>query len=540
MGYQEMFTLLLFGFGLPPGTDYVSIFTVAFIVASVCSVLATYIGIRFWDSKSQSNSANRASEILRRAEMDAENKIREAEIEIKTKEINIKETNEAEFRTARQELHERERLLDKRQDTLDKQAEEYRKQEKQIENNRRKLAERIVDTNRRNEDLAKLIEKERIVLHEFSGLNRGEATERLLTMLNSELIEETGAIILRHEKQVKERCEAITRNILLASMQRYAASQTADSTVCTVDIPNDEMKGRIIGREGRNIRAFEKATGIDLIIDDTPGVVLLSGFDPIRREVARISLNRLIADGRIHPIRIEEIVEETGKDIQSIIKKAGMEACQEVNIFGLDERIVNLLGRLFYRTSYSQNVLRHSVEVAFLSGMIAVELGLNESLARRCGLLHDVGKAVDHEIEGGHPKIGADFLRRYGEPVEVVQAAAGHHIDLRLDDPYTIIVAAADACSASRPGARRESLENYVKRMEELETVANGFPGVEQTYAVQAGREMRVMLNATIASDENAAKICREIAKTLTEQMQFPGEIKVTVIRETRFVEIAK
>ncbi|MDR1484167.1 MAG: ribonuclease Y [Planctomycetaceae bacterium] len=519
--------------------DYQGVFTVAFIAASL-SGAATYLGIRFWDSKFQTNSANRASEILRRAEMDAENKIRGAEIEIKAKEISIKEANEAEFRVARQELHERERLLDKRQDALDKQAEEYRKQEKQIENNRRKLAERIVDTNRRNEDLAKLIEQERVVLHEFSGLNREEATKRLLTMLNAELIEETGAIILRHEKQVKDRCEAITRNILLSSMQRYAASQTADSTVCTVDIPNDEMKGRIIGREGRNIRAFEKATGIDIIIDDTPGVVLLSGFDPIRREIARLSLDRLISDGRIHPARIEEIVEETGKDIQLIIKKAGDDACQEVNIFGLDDRIVNLLGRLCYRTSYSQNVLRHSIEVAFLSGMIAVELGLSENLARRCGLLHDIGKAVDHEIDGGHPKIGADFLRRYGEPVEVVQAAAGHHIDLRLDDPYTIIVAAADACSASRPGARRESLENYVKRMEELETIANGFPGVEQTYAVQAGREMRVMLNSAMSTDENAAKICREIAKTLTERIQFPGEIKVTVIRETRFVEIAK
>ncbi|MDR2344694.1 MAG: ribonuclease Y [Planctomycetaceae bacterium] len=518
---------------------YQEIFITAFITALI-SGTAAYFGIRFWDSRLYANSIDHAKEILRRAEIDAENKIREAEIEIKTKAINTKESTEAEFRVARQELHERERLLDKRQDTLDKQAEEYRKQEKQIENNRRKLAERIVDTNRRNEDLAKLIEKERILLHEFSGLNREEATKRLLTMLNAELIEETGTIILRHEKQIKERCEAITRNIILSSMQRYAAPQTSDSTVCTVDIPNDEMKGRIIGREGRNIRAFEKATGIDIIIDDTPGVVLLSGFDPIRREIARISLDRLITDGRIHPSRIEEIVEETGKDIQSFIKKAGVEAYQEVNIFGLDERIVNLLGRLSYRTSYSQNVLRHSIEVAFLSGMIAVELGLNESLARRCGLLHDLGKAVDHEIEGGHPKIGADFLRRYGEPVEVVQAAAGHHIDLRLEDPYTIIVAVADACSASRPGARRESLENYVKRMEELETIANGFPGVEQSYAVQAGREMRVMLNSSISTDENAAKICREIVKALTEQIQFPGEIKVTVIRETRFVEIAK
>ncbi|MDR1923360.1 MAG: ribonuclease Y [Planctomycetaceae bacterium] len=510
------------------------------LIAALFAVLATYLAIRFWDSRCQSDSLHRAKEILRRAEMDAENKIREAEIEIKAAAISAKEENEAEFRKARQELHERERLLDKRQDTLDKQAEEYRRQEKQIESNRRKLAERIVDTNRRNEELAKLIDKERVVLHEFSGLNRDEATQRLIAMLNSELVEETGSVILQHEKKVKERCEAITRNILLASMQRYAASQTAESTVSTIDIPNDDMKGRIIGREGRNIRSFEKTTGVDIIIDDTPGVVIVSGFDPIRREIAKLALGRLIADGRIHPARIEEIVEETGKEIQTYVKRVGVEACQEVDLFDIDDRIVNLLGRLNYRTSYSQNVLRHSVEVAFLSGMIAVELGLDEKLARRCGLLHDVGKAADHEIEGGHPKIGADFLRRYGESTEVIQAAFGHHADLRLDDPYTIIVAAADACSAARPGARRESLENYVKRMEELETIANGFVGVEQSYAVQAGRELRVMINSTQVTDESAAKICRDITKTLVEKFQFPGEIKVTVIRESRFVEIAK
>ncbi len=351
---------------------------------------------------------------------------------------------------------------------------------------------------------------------------------------------EAGAIIQRHEKHLNDRCETITRSILLSAMQRYAAPHTAASTTSTVDIPNDEMKGRIIGREGRNIRAFEKATGVDIIIDDTPGVVIVSGFDPVRREVARLALNRLIADGRIHPARIEEIVNETNQEIQAHIQKAGTEAAHEVELFDLNERLIPLLGRLHFRTSYSQNVLRHAVEVAFLSGMIAVELGLNEKLACRCGLLHDIGKAVDHEIEGGHPKIGADLLKRYGEPFEVIQAALGHHDDPRVENPYTIIVAAADACSASRPGARRESLEHYVKRMEELETIANEFPGVEQAFAVQAGREMRVMLNAGQSTDEAAAKVCRDIARTLTERVQFPGEIKVTVIRETRFTEVAK
>ncbi len=481
-----------------------------------------------------------AKEILQRAELEADAKRREAELYAKEQAIQLKEKHENEQRLIRQELHEKERSLDKRQDLIDKQTDNLHKQEKFVENTQRKLTEKIEDTNRRNEELAKLIEKERLTLHEFSGLNREEATAKLLGLLDNELREETGTIVLRHEKMLHERCETMTRNILLGAMQRYAAPLTAEATTSTVDIPNDDMKGRIIGREGRNIRAFEKATGVDIIIDDTPGVVIVSGFDPIRREVARLSLNRLIADGRIHPSRIEEIVIETNKEIQAFVQKAGMEACQEVEVFGLNERLVNLLGRLHFRTSYSQNVLRHSVEVAFLSGLIAVELGLNEKLARRCGLLHDIGKAVDHETEGGHPKIGADLLKRYGETSEVVQAALGHHDDPRIEFPYTIIVSAADACSASRPGARRESLENYVRRMEELESLASEFSGVEQAYAVQAGRELRVMLSAPQTSDELAAKTCRDIAKALTERVQFPGEIKVTVIRETRFTEIAK
>ncbi|MDR1140376.1 MAG: ribonuclease Y, partial [Planctomycetaceae bacterium] len=488
------------------------------IAASILSIIATYLCVRIVDARRQADATIKAKEILRRAELDAESTIREAELRIKEKSIQLKEENEDEFRKIRQELHDRERILDKRQDILDKQAEDQRKLEKLVENTQRKLTERIADTNRRSEELSKLIEKERLTLHEFSGLSQEEATERLLRQLEKELREETGSLILRYEKQQKERCETLTRHILLGAMQRYAAPHTAESTTCTVDIPNDDMKGRIIGREGRNIRAFEKSTGVDMIIDDTPGVVIVSGFDPIRREIARLALNRLIADGRIHPSRIEEIVSETNREIQMFIQKTGQEAAQEVDLFGLNERTVNLLGRLHFRTSYTQNVLRHAIEVAFLSGMIAVELGLNEKLARRCGLLHDIGKAVDHEMEGGHPKIGADLLKRYGEPLEVVQAALGHHEDVKIDYPYTIIVAAADACSASRPGARRESLEHYVRRMEELEAIANEFSGVEQAYAVQAGREMRVLLNAHQLTDEGAAQICREIAHSLTER----------------------
>jgi ribonuclease Y len=300
------------------------------------------------------------------------------------------------------------------------------------------------------------------------------------------------------------------------------------------------MKGRIIGREGRNIRAFEKATGVDVIIDDTPGVVIVSGFDPVRREVARLSLNKLIADGRIHPSRIEELVGETQKEIEQFIQKKGEAASQEVNIPNLHPRLQYMLGRLHFRTSYSQNVLRHSVEVAFLTGLLAEMVGLNGDLARRCGLLHDIGKAADHELEGGHPKIGADLLKRHGERAEVVHAALGHHDEIITEYPFTMLVATADACSASRPGARRESLERYIKRMEELESIALGFPGVEQAFAIQAGRELRVIVASRDTDDAKAAKICRDIAKALEEQLTYPGEIKITVVRESRFTEVAR
>ncbi|NIL97766.1 MAG: ribonuclease Y, partial [Planctomycetales bacterium] len=334
--------------------------------------------------------------------------------------------------------------------------------------------------------------------------------------------------------------EGKARDLLLTTIQRYAAAHTAETTTSTVDIPNDEMKGRIIGREGRNIRAFEKATGVDVIIDDTPGVVIVSAFDPVRREIARLALSKLIADGRIHPGRIEEIVADTEAEIEAHILREGQEAASEVRIHGLHERLINLLGRLKFRTSYSQNVLRHSIEVAFLAGEIADEMGLDANLARRCGLLHDIGKAADHEAEGGHPKIGAELLKRYGEGAEVVHAALGHHDDIRVEYPYTVICATADACSASRPGARRESLERYIKRMEELEGIACQFNGVQQAFAIQAGREVRVMVSAKETSDDSAAKICRDIAQAFEERLTYPGEIKVTVFRETRITEMAR
>jgi ribonucrease Y len=513
--------------------------TTGIVILIVATFAAAVLLVKGIDYLRQKDAETRAREIVETAEREIEARRREAELEIKEAAIHERAEGEKELSVIRQELHERERLLDKRQDSQEQQSEQLRKQEKMVENNQRKLAERIEENNRRQEELGKLLEEQRRTLHQISGLGQEEATRRLLSMLEAELQHKAGAIIMRHEKQVAEICEEKSREILLTALQRYAATHTAETTTSTVDIPNDDMKGRIIGREGRNIRAFEKATGVDVIIDDTPGVVIVSGFDMVRREVARIALARLIADGRIHPSRIEEVVNATQAELEQHLQKLGQEAAQEADVPGLHERVIHLLGRLQFRTSYSQNVLRHSIEVAFLSGMLAEEIGLDPRLARRCGLLHDIGKAADHEAEGGHPKIGADLLKRYGEGAEVVHAALGHHDDLRIENPYTVLVAAADACSASRPGARRETLERYVKRMEELETIAGGFPGVEQAFAIQAGRELRVLVRSKDTTDASAAKICFDIAKAFEEQLTYPGEIKVTVLRESRFTEIA-
>lgn len=517
-------------------------FAQAILYVLICAAASglTFVMIKLLDRLRRRDAESEARLIIDRAGQEMENRRREVELELKELSLQQKAEGERELRELREELHQRERSLDKRQDAVEQQVEQLRKQEKIVEQTQRKLTERIQDASRRKEELAKLLDLQRQTLHELSGLNREEATKRLLEMLETQLQQETGSVIVKHERRIAEMCEQRAREVLLTALQRYAASHTAETTTSTVDIPNDEMKGRIIGREGRNIRAFEKATGVDVIIDDTPGVVIVSAFDTIRREVARVALNKLIADGRIHPTRIEEVVAETQGETERHIQKLGEAACQEVEVHGLHERIVNLLGRLHFRTSYSQNVLRHSIEVAFLAGMLADEVGLNGTLARRCGLLHDIGKAADHEAEGGHPKIGGDLLKRYGESREVIHAAVSHHDDLRVDNPYTVLVAAADACSASRPGARRETLERYVKRMEELESIATEFPGVEQAYAIQAGRELRVLVASKETTDETAAKICRDIVRAFEDRLTYPGEIKVTVLRETRFSEVAR
>lgn len=478
--------------------------------------------------------------IIDRANIEAGARRKEAEVEAKELALREKSKIEDQLNDARQKLFERERHLDKQQDLLEQRAEQLQKQEKMVENNQRKLAEKIDDANRRQSELDDVLDIQRQTLHQISGLSPDEAKRRLLERLDQELAHEQGALILKQERELAATIDSKAKEMLITALQRFAAAHSAEATTSTVDIPNDEMKGRIIGREGRNIRSFEKITGVDVIIDDTPGVVIVSAFDPVRREVARIALNKLIADGRIHPSRIEELVAETQAEIETLIRRYGEEAIQETQVRGLNERVINLLGRLRYRTSYSQNVLRHSIEVAFVAGMLAEEMGFDGDLARRAGLLHDIGKAADHDTEGGHPQIGADLLKRYGEGPEVVHAALGHHDDIRPDMPYTVLVAAADACSAARPGARRETLDRYIKRMQELEQIATGFEGVEQAFAIQAGREVRVIASTTKTTDESAAKICRDIAKAFEQQLTYPGEIRVTMIRESRFTETAR
>ncbi len=510
------------------------------LISALVGIVAGFLGLRFLDRRTKRDAETVAKDIRDRADRDAANRLKEAELEIKEKALQHKAATEKELAKIREELRERERLLDKRQEVIEQQNDDLRKQEKIVEGTQRRLTDKLEETNRRSEELQKVLEMQRQTLHDLSGLDREEATRRLLKAVEDELQKEIGSMVLRHERRVQEVCDQKSREMLLTAMQRFAAAHTAESTTSTVDIPSDEMKGRIIGREGRNIRSFEKATGVDVIIDDTPGVVIVSGFDPVRREIARQSLDKLIADGRIHPSRIEEVVGETQKEIEKYIQRKGEEAAQEANVQGLHQRVLYMLGRLHFRTSYSQNVLRHSVEVAFLTGMLAEMIGLNGDLGRRAGLLHDIGKAADHELEGGHPKIGADILKRHGEGGEVVHAALGHHDEIVTEYPYTMLVATADACSASRPGARRESLERYIKRMEELEAIAIGFPGVEQAFAIQAGRELRVIASARDTDDTKAAKICHDIARAFEEQLTYPGEIKVTVVRESRFSEVAR
>jgi ribonucrease Y len=481
-----------------------------------------------------------ADEILAAAHREAETIRKEADLLSKEEALHRREAIDTEVEGARRDLREQEKRLEKRADVLDQKLELINKKEREFESVERYLTVQQDELTRRQQEIKQVLAEQREALYRITQLGPEEAKNLLLRRLDEELRHEIGGLILKHEQVLRETSQQKAREILATAIQRYAAPHTAETTVSTVDIPTDDMKGRIIGREGRNIRAFEKATGVDVIVDDTPGIVIVTGFDPIRREIAKLALEKLILDGRIHPTRIEEIVKETQEEMEQHIRQVGQAAAQAANVPGLHAKLLDYLGRLKFRTSYSQNVLQHSIEVAYLTGLLAEEIGLDGALGRRCGLLHDLGKAADHEMEGGHPAIGAELAKRYGERKEVVHAALGHHDDLRPETPYTVLVAAADAISASRPGARRESLDKYVRRLEELEALACGFPGVEQAYAIQAGREIRVIADSHQLNDQAAAKLCRDIARAVQEQLTYPGEVKVTVLRETRAVEFAR
>jgi ribonuclease Y len=510
-------------------------------LAALLGLLAGYGVARFLDRFRLNSALARVAEINDNAKKEAENLLKAAELRAKDELYQKREEFNREIEQARGEVREQERRLDKREDSLEQKHQLQVKKERTLEHGQRKLSERKSEVEKRSQELDEVIAQQAAKLHEISGLNRPAAEKMLMERLEKELADEVAERIQKHEERLRAVSEEKARAVLATAIHRYAAEHTADTTVSTVDIPSDDMKGRIIGREGRNIRTFEKCTGVDVIVDDTPGVVIVSAFDNIRRETARLALTKLIQDGRIHPSRIEEVVKETQEEMEKHIQEVGKQAVLEANIGPMHEKLVQLLGRLRFRTSYSQNVLQHSLEVAHLCGMMADELGLNGNLARRCGLLHDVGKAADHEMEGGHPKIGAELAKRYGETSkEVLHAIAGHHDDVTIDHVYTVLVAAADAISAARPGARRETLEKYIKRLEELEAVASGFPGVEHAYAIQAGREVRVIADASRTSDSDAVKVCRDIARAIEEQLNYPGEIKVTVVRETRAVEFAR
>ena len=471
---------------------------------------------------------------------EGETRAKETELTARQDALRRKEQSEKELESERNELKALEQRLTKREDTLDRKLDTLSMKERNLSDLEGRLAGREKMLVQKETELSGVLKEQRDRLLQMTGMSPEQAREMLLRRIEDECKQEAGEIIQKATEHAQEEAKEKSRQIIIQAIQRYAAEQTSDHTVSTVVIPSDDMKGRVIGREGRNIRSFEKATGVDVIIDDTPGLVVVSCFDPVRREVARISLEKLVQDGRIHPARIEEIVASTNKEMEDELIRIGKEAVQEANLPNIAKPIIPMLGRLGYRTSYGQNVLKHSLEVAYLAQVMASELGLDGVLARRCGLLHDIGKAMDHETEGGHPQIGMEFLRKFNESEAVLNATIGHHGDVPATTPYTPIIMAADAISASRPGARRESLERYIKRLQDLEGIALEFEGVRQAYAIQAGREVRVIVDAKLVDDRISAKMARDIAKKIESEMQYPGEIKVTLIRELRSVEYAR
>jgi ribonuclease Y len=510
------------------------------LVGGIALVVVTIVAMLLRDHLRKKTIEKEHSILRNAAQADAARIVAEAKAAAEEEFINRRERFDAQTESARNDLRAEEKRLAKREDSLDSKLEAVAQKEKLIENGQKALVERENGLAKKDRQLSDLIAQQKQQLLKVANLTEEQARAQLMEQVEKDMELECAQVVQHKLDEANEVGEKEAREIIVRAIQKYAADQTCESTVATVDISSDDVKGRVIGREGRNIRAFEKATGVDVIVDDTPGVVVVSGFDPVRREVARRAMNKLIQDGRIHPTRIEEVVAATEKEVRKEMNEAGKQAIMDAKVRGLNNRLVELLGRMKFRTSYGHNVLMHSLEVGFMAQMIAEELGLNGQIARRAGLLHDIGKAVDHEVEGSHPEIGADLLKRYGEKPEVIEAAAGHHGDVEATSIYTPIVAAADAISAARPGARRDSVERYIQRLQKLEEIATDFDGVSQAYAIQAGREVRVIVDAAKVDDKVSGKVARDIAKKIEDEMEYPGEVKVTLIRETRCVEYAR
>jgi ribonuclease Y len=503
--------------------------------------LALGYGLRVWMSAVRSSQMERdANQILKDAKNGADSLLKDAALKAKDEVLKAREEFEASTRSRRDELANLDNRIAQKESNLERKVALIDKKERATELRSADVEKQAGENEKVREDLTRLMDEEKMRLQRIAGMTQAEARLTLMTRVESEVHNEVGGLIRRLQEEAKETAEREARKIVSLAVQRYAASHSSELMTSSVSLPNDEMKGRIIGRDGRNIRAIEAATGVNLLIDDTPEAVVISAFDPIRREVARISLELLILDGRIHPARIEEVVNKTRDEMDERIRQAGEEAVYQVGIRDVDPDLVRTLGRLKFRSSYSQNVLMHSIEVAQLMGVMAAELGLDVTLAKRIGLLHDIGKALDHNIEGSHAQIGGDFLRRLGEASVVINAVAAHHEEVSGESLYAILAAAGDAISASRPGARSETSDIYVKRLEKLEGIANSFPGVDKSYAIQAGREMRVVVQPEKVNDHDAMSLARNICKKIESEMQYPGQIKVMVVRETRCVEYAR
>jgi ribonuclease Y len=503
------------------------------IISAIITFILGYFVRRYIAESKIKNAETEAKRILDTAEKDAETSKKEIVLEAKEEVHKLRAELDRETRDRRSEIQRIERRLLQREELLDKKVDALEQREEGI--NRKQKEIQIVQ-----EEVQEVYKKQVVELERLSGLSSEEAKQLLLNDIEKEIKHEAAMMIKDIESKAKEEGERKAKEIISLAIQKCAADHVAETTVSVVVLPNDEMKGRIIGREGRNIRTLETLTGIDLIIDDTPEAVILSGFDPIRREVARIALEKLIVDGRIHPARIEEMVEKAKKEVEAYLRDQGEQATFETGVHGLHPELIKLLGRLKFRTSYGQNVLNHSLEVAHLAATMAAELGADVKLAKRAGLLHDIGKAVDHEVEGPHVQIGGDLAKRYKENNEVIHAITAHHGDIEATTIEAVLVQAADAISAARPGARRETLESYIKRLEKLEEIANSIDGVEKSFAIQAGREIRIMVKPDVINDVDIISVARDIVKRVENELEYPGQIKINVIRETRAIEYAK